>query len=435
MKLASLKGGRDGRLVVVSDDLAWCADAAHIVPTLQGALDDWDRVVPLLEALATDLNHEVIPMRRFHERDAAAPLPRAFQWADGSAYVNHVALVRQARGAEMPETFWHDPLVYQGGSDGFLGPRDAIPLADESWGCDMEAEVVVVTGDVPQGAGREDALAAIRLVGLTNDVSLRNLIPGELAKGFGFFQSKPASAFSPVFVTPEALGNAWADGKLHGALKVDLNEFAKGQKLAGLGKLNLHNNTTDASWMNEPLSYALYRAAGVPAPRTSYARVRVNAPGSHDNTYLGLYSIVENPDNNWAEANFGSKKGAIFKPVTPTLFRYLGDDWKAYNQIYDPKTELTDKQKRRVQDFAKLLTEANDADFARRLPEFLDVDEFSRFMAVTVWLSTLDSILTLGQNYVVYLHPKTDKVQFVPWDLDTRSATLACRVRRKNASN
>ena len=234
MKLASLKGGRDGRLVVVSDDLAWCADAAHIVPTLQGALDDWDRVVPLLEALATDLNHEVIPMRRFHERDAAAPLPRAFQWADGSAYVNHVALVRQARGAEMPETFWHDPLVYQGGSDGFLGPRDAIPLADESWGCDMEAEVVVVTGDVPQGAGREDALAAIRLVGLTNDVSLRNLIPGELAKGFGFFQSKPASAFSPVFVTPEALGNAWADGKLHGALKVDLNGAPFGRADAGV---------------------------------------------------------------------------------------------------------------------------------------------------------------------------------------------------------
>lgn len=202
------------------------------------------------------------------------------------------------------------------------------------------------------------------------------------------------------------------------SLKVDLNEFVKGQKLAGLGKLNLHNNTTDASWMNEPLSYALYRAAGVPAPRTTYARVRVNAPGAHDNSYLGLYSIVENPDNNWAEANFGTKKGAIFKPVTPTLFRYLGDDWKAYNQIYDPKTELTEKQKRRVFDFAKLLAEASDADFARQVSEFIDVDEFSRFMAVTVWLSTLDSILTLGQNYVVYLHPKTDRFQFVPWDLD-----------------
>jgi fumarylacetoacetate (FAA) hydrolase len=234
MKLASLKGGRDGKLVVVSDDLAWCADAAHIAPTLQAALDDWDKIAPALEALATDLAHEVIPMMRFHERDAAAPLPRAFQWADGSAYVNHVALVRQARGAELPDSFWHDPLVYQGGSDGFLGPRDAIPLADADWGCDMEGEVVVVTGDVPQGASREDALAAIRLVGLTNDVSLRNLIPGELAKGFGFYQSKPASAFSPVFVTPDALGEAWLDGKLHGALKVDLNGQPFGRADAGV---------------------------------------------------------------------------------------------------------------------------------------------------------------------------------------------------------
>ncbi len=234
MKLASLKGDRDGRLVVVSDDLAWCADAGHIAPTLQAALDDWHHVSPLLESLATDLAHEVIPMRRFHERDAAAPLPRAFQWADGSAYVNHVALVRQARGAELPDSFWHDPLVYQGGSDGFLGPRDTIPLADESWGCDFEAEIVVVTGDVPQGASREQALAAIRLVGLTNDVSLRNLIPGELAKGFGFYQSKPASAFSPVFVTPDALGDSWQDGKLHGALKVELNGKPFGTADAGV---------------------------------------------------------------------------------------------------------------------------------------------------------------------------------------------------------
>jgi fumarylacetoacetate (FAA) hydrolase len=234
MKLASLKSGRDGRLVVVSDDLAWCADAAHIAPTLQAALDDWERLAPKLEALATDLAHEAIPMMRFHERDAAAPLPRAYQWADGSAYVNHVALVRQARGAEMPESFWHDPLMYQGGSDGFLGPRDAIPLADEAWGCDMEAEVVVVTGDVPQGVTREQALAAIRLVGLTNDVSLRNLIPAELAKGFGFFQSKPASAFSPVLVTPDALGDRWRDGKLHGALSVDLNGAPFGRADAGI---------------------------------------------------------------------------------------------------------------------------------------------------------------------------------------------------------
>ena len=234
MKLASLKSGRDGRLVVVSDDLAWCADAAHIAPTLQTALDDWDDIAPRLEALAIDLAHEAIPMMRFHERDAAAPLPRAYQWADGSAYVNHVALVRQARGAELPDSFWRDPLVYQGGSDGFLGPRDSIPLADQSWGCDMEAEVVVVTGDVPLGASRDDALAAIRLIGLTNDVSLRNLIPDELAKGFGFYQSKPASAFSPVFVTPDALGDRWVDGKLHGALNVDLNGRPFGRADAGV---------------------------------------------------------------------------------------------------------------------------------------------------------------------------------------------------------
>jgi fumarylacetoacetate (FAA) hydrolase len=233
MKLASLKHGRDGRLVVVSDDLAWYADAGHIVPTLQGALDDWARLEGDLRNLATDLEHGVIPRERFHEHDAASPLPRAYQWADGSAYVNHVALVRQARAAEMPDSFWHDPLMYQGGSDGFLGPRDPIPLADESWGCDLEAEVVVVTDDVPQGSTREEALAAIRLVGLTNDVSLRNLIPGELAKGFGFFQSKPASAFSPVFVTPDALGDWWQGGKLHRRLMVDLNGQPFGRADAG----------------------------------------------------------------------------------------------------------------------------------------------------------------------------------------------------------
>jgi len=234
MKLGSLKGGRDGRLVVVSRDLAWCADATHIAPTLQAALDDWANVAPALELLATDLAHEVIPMMRFHERQAAAPLPRAYQWADGSAYVNHVALVRQARAAEMPESFWTDPLMYQGGSDEMLSPRDPIPLADESWGCDFEAEVIVVTGDVPRGVRRDEALEHIRLVGLVNDVSLRNLIPGELAKGFGFLQSKPASALSPVLATPEALGERWKDGKLHGSLKVDLNGQPFGRADAGV---------------------------------------------------------------------------------------------------------------------------------------------------------------------------------------------------------
>ena len=234
MKLASLKGGRDGRLVVVSDDLAYFAYAGHIATTLQDVLDNWETLAPRLELLATDLSHGVIPRERFHERDAASPLPRAYQWADGSAYVNHVALVRQARGAEMPDSFWHDPLMYQGGSDAFLGPRDHISLADESWGCDMEAEVVVVTGDVPQGVSAADALGYIRLVGLTNDVSLRNLIPGELAKGFGFFQSKPASAFSPVFITPDALGDRWQGGKMHGALFVDFNGAPLGRADAGV---------------------------------------------------------------------------------------------------------------------------------------------------------------------------------------------------------
>ncbi|MFM8620136.1 MAG: CotH kinase family protein, partial [Opitutaceae bacterium] len=211
------------------------------------------------------------------------------------------------------------------------------------------------------------------------------------------------------------MGSRMSDKK---SLKIDLNEFVRGQQVAGVAKLNLHNNVTDASWMNEPLSYRLYRDAGVPAPRTSYARVRVTAPGVRTNDYLGLYSIVENPDNRWAEARFGTKKGAIFKPVTPTLFQDLGDDWKAYQQIYDAKTDLTPKQRQRVIDFARLVTRAGDDEFARRAPEFLDVDAFGRFMAVTVWLSTLDSILTLGQNYVMYLHPKTDRFQFVPWDLD-----------------
>ncbi|AOG01462.1 fumarylacetoacetate (FAA) hydrolase family protein [Blastomonas sp. RAC04] len=232
MKLASLKSGRDGRLVVVSNDLAWYADASHLVPTLQAALDDWDRMAPYLEVLARDLEHAAIPRERFHEHDAAAPLPRAYQWADGSAYVNHVELVRKARGAELPESFWTDPLMYQGGSDDFLGARDDIQLKDEAWGCDLEAEIVVVTGDVPQGVTPEEARGHIRLIGLVNDVSLRNLIPDELAKGFGFVQSKPASAFSPVFVTPDALGDYWQDGKLHRTLMVDLNGKPFGRAVA-----------------------------------------------------------------------------------------------------------------------------------------------------------------------------------------------------------
>ena len=233
MKLASLPQGRDGRLVVVSDDLAWYADADHIVPTMQELLDNWDRCAPAIEALSIELAHEAIPRKRFHEREAAAPLPRAYQWVDGSAYVNHVELVRQARGAALPASFWTDPLMYQGGSDDLRGPRDPIELADEAWGCDCEAEIVVVTGDVPQGVTPLDALGHIRLVGLVNDVSLRNLIPGELEKGFGFVQSKPASHFSPVFVTPASLGEAWKDGKLHLPLCVDIARKGSGAQPFG----------------------------------------------------------------------------------------------------------------------------------------------------------------------------------------------------------
>ena len=234
MKLASLKHGRDGRLVVVSSDLAWFTDAFLIAPTLQAALDDWDRCEPLLRGLAESLEHGSVPRGRFHEHDAAAPLPRAYQWADGSAYVNHVALVRQARGAEIPESFWTDPLMYQGGSDGFIGPRDPIPLADEAWGCDLEAEVAVIVGDVPQGVTADAARGYIRLVTLVNDVSLRNLIPNELGKGFGFFQSKPASALAPVAVTPDVLGGQWDGAKLHGAVETSLNGKPFGQADAGV---------------------------------------------------------------------------------------------------------------------------------------------------------------------------------------------------------
>ena len=235
MKLATLKDGtRDGRLVVVSRDLTRCTDASFLARTLQAALDDWARIAPHLDTLSQSLESGAVPSQRFHEHDAHSPLPRAYQWADGSAYVNHVELVRKARGAEMPESFWTEPLMYQGGSDGFLGPRDPIPIADEAWGLDMEAEVAVVVDDVAMGATVEEARAAIRLVMLVNDVSLRGLIPGELAKGFGFFQSKPSSAFSPAAVTPDELGDAWDGGKVRLPLSVDLNGRPFGRADAGV---------------------------------------------------------------------------------------------------------------------------------------------------------------------------------------------------------
>ena len=235
MKLATLKDGtRDGKLVVVSKDLTRYCAAVNIAPTLQAALDNWDKIAPKLEVLATDVELEAVPCKRFHEREAHSPLPRAYQWAVGSAYINHVELVRKARDAEVPESFYHDPLMYQGGSDSFLAPREDIPLGDVAWGCDMEGEIAVITDDVPMGVSAEDAAGHIKLVMLVNDVSLRGLIPGELSKGFGFFQSKPASAFSPVAVTPDELGDAWQDSLIHLPLMVDYNGAAFGRAEVGI---------------------------------------------------------------------------------------------------------------------------------------------------------------------------------------------------------
>ncbi len=232
MKLASLRDGRDGRLVVVSRDLARYLPAADVAVTMQAALDDWANARSGLETIAEQL--EVGGGEDFDQTVCASPLPRAYQWADGSAYVNHVELVRRARGAEMPASFWTDPLMYQGGSDSFLGPRDNIPVADEAWGIDFEAEVVVVTNDVPMGVSAADAVGHIQLIMLVNDVSLRNLIPGELGKGFGFFQSKPSSAFSPIAVTPDELGASWSDAKVHLPLLSSLNDKPIGKPEAGI---------------------------------------------------------------------------------------------------------------------------------------------------------------------------------------------------------
>ncbi len=234
MKLASLKQGRDGRLVVVSQDLIRAVPATRVAATLQAALDDWKSTAPQLQELSVELEAGTADGSfAFDPLRCAAPLPRAYQWADGSAYVNHVALVRKARGAELPDSFWHDPLMYQGGSDGFLGPCDPIQLADEAWGLDFEAEIAVVTGDVAQGADDTEGADAIRLIMLVNDLSLRNLIPDELAKSFGFFQSKPASAFSPVAVTPDELGDAWDGHKVSLPLLSHLNGMLFGKPEAG----------------------------------------------------------------------------------------------------------------------------------------------------------------------------------------------------------
>lgn len=236
MKLATLNNGkRDGALVVVSRDLSCAVRVPQLAATLQAALDEWAELAPKLAAVYQQLNDgacaDAFP---FDETACLSPLPRAYQWADGSAYVNHVELVRKARGAEMPESFWHDPLIYQGGSDSFLPPRGSIPMGSEEWGIDFESEIAVITDDVPMGTSPQAAAGHIKLLMLVNDVSLRNLIPGELAKGFGFFQSKPSSSFSPLAITPDELGDDWRDGKVHLPLETHLNGALFGAPDAGV---------------------------------------------------------------------------------------------------------------------------------------------------------------------------------------------------------
>ncbi len=236
MKLATLKNNtRDGQLVVVNRDLTKAVTVTDIAPTLQAALDNWAELAPKLEQVYQALNaNEITDTIAFTQEQCESPLPRAYQWADGSAYVNHVELVRKARNAEMPESFWTDPLMYQGGSDAFIGPRDNILVASEDYGIDFESEVAVITDDVPMATTPEQAAKHIKLLMLVNDVSLRNLIPGELAKGFGFFASKPSSAFSPVAVTPDELGDAWDGQKLHLPLTTHLNGELFGQPNCGI---------------------------------------------------------------------------------------------------------------------------------------------------------------------------------------------------------
>lgn len=236
MKLATLKNNtRDGQLVVVSRKLDKAVIVSHIATTLQAALDDWDSISPKLNEVYQALNNDELDNTiDFDQSTCESPLPRAYQWADGSAYVNHVELVRKARNAEMPGTFWTDPLMYQGGSDSFIGPRDDIQVASEEYGIDFESEVAVITDDVPMAVSLENAASHIKLLMLVNDVSLRNLIPGELAKGFGFFGSKPSSAFSPVAITPDELGDAWDGSKLHLPLTTHLNDELFGAPNCGV---------------------------------------------------------------------------------------------------------------------------------------------------------------------------------------------------------
>lgn len=280
-------------------------------------------------------------------------------------------------------------------------------------------------GGGPGGRGGGFAMNLQGAEGKRNGVAAAAGIEFDYVKADVEFEGK---ALTNVAVRYKGNGTFMASrGSDKRSFKIDLNDFAKGQSLAGLAKLNLHNNVTDPSWMTEVLSHRLFRDAGVPAPRTAYAKVRVSVPGKHESQYFGLYSLVENVDDDFAKANFGSKKGAIFKPVTPRPFEYLGEDWAKYNQTYDPKGNVTAEQKRRIIELCKLVSQAADEEFDKKIGSFIDLDEFARYMAALVFLADMDGILGPGQNYYVHLHPETQKLAFIPWDLDNSFGKFGMR--------
>ncbi|MCZ6486710.1 MAG: fumarylacetoacetate hydrolase family protein [Gammaproteobacteria bacterium] len=305
MKLASLKKDRDGSLVVVSNDLTRMISSAPIAETLQDALDNWERLFPDLRNLYQSLESGAVSGEPFDESQCSSPLPRAYQWADGSAYVNHVELVRKARGAEIPESFWTDPLMYQGGSDSFLDPHAAIVMpADEELGIDFEAEVAVIIDDVPMAVSAGEALQYIRLVMLVNDVSLRGLIPGELAKGFGFFQSKPSSAFSPVCVTPDVLGDAWRDGKLHLPLRSIYNGEVFGTPDAGVDMTFNFAELIAHAAKSRPLATGCIIGSGTVSNKLDNGWGRPVAQGGVGYSCIAELRMIETIEQGTAKTNF-----------------------------------------------------------------------------------------------------------------------------------
>jgi fumarylacetoacetate (FAA) hydrolase len=305
MKLASLKQGRDGALLVVSKDLRRALRADDIAPTLQAALDDWPTCEPQLQQRYRALNEgKAADSFALDMSQLASPLPRAYQWADGSAYVNHVELVRQARGAEIPESFWHDPLMYQGGSDAFLGPREPILLADSAWGIDFEGEVAVITGDVPMGCSTEQAAGQIRLLMLVNDVSLRGLIPAELAKGFGFFQSKPSSAFSPVAVSPDELGEHWHGGRVSLPLLVEYNGQPFGKANAGVDMIFNFPQLIAHAAKTRPLGAGAIIGSGTVSNKQNTERGSAIADGGVGYSCIAEVRMIETINNGQPETPF-----------------------------------------------------------------------------------------------------------------------------------